>query len=445
MHAHKLMHVVKRIHAAKHANTAKIGIQRLIHLITLTSLLVGLAGCLAVTPQTSDSERHPFRPPSVKSQSDERGFWRHQVHYAFPEKYYTVKDDRNQLWEIAVTDSHAITPVAENTPTLVLIHGRGANSGYFYQLTRQMLDAGFRVVTVDLPGDGKSQPGNLQNAVPLPLADSRKLVHNVLVEQMNIPKATYLGHSLGAQWVLGYALKFPRNVEKLILESPYGLEEYAPSVKVNESETLALFDPLIKYDYEQWQNRWSVLGYFDREFRKTAEDIRLFNYFQKLNAKTGAIEPASVGYFQTHSIDSTFLTRVRTELIWAPADEFERYLRKSEWDIYGQGIEVLRNDPQSLPKQLEYVQAPVLMVFGGQDPFLPNTAFSGNRHLREQVIKPAFIRLASSGYLPKVVIYPGAGHIPHADQATAFSKDVIRFVQFGDVDSAEEDPLGYAN
>ena len=51
-------------------------------------------------------------------------------------------------------------------------------------------------------------------------------------------------------------------------------------VSINESESLPLFDPLMKYDYEKWQQQWSTLGYFDREFRKDAEDIQLFNYFQ---------------------------------------------------------------------------------------------------------------------------------------------------------------------
>lgn len=401
-----------------------------------------LSGCSQL-PVSPDGGENPFTPPFVQAHSEEKGFWRHQVHYAFPEKYYRVSDARNQLWEIAITDSHALKSIPPETQTLVLIHGRGAHSGYFYQLTRSALKAGLRVVTVDLPGDAKSLPGNIANAIPLPLEDSRRLVHNVLAQQMNILRATYLGHSLGAQWALGYALKYPAQVEKLILESPYGLEEYDMQVSINESESLALFDPLMKYDYEKWQQQWSTLGYFDREFRKDAEDIQLFNYFQKLNPQTGKIEPSPVGYFTEQSIDSVFFTRVRTEIIWSPADEFERYLRKSEWDIYAQGIEVLRNDPNSLPKQLENIQAPVMMAFGQRDPFLPNTAFSGNQNLKEQVIKPAYIRLASSGHLPKVVIYPDAGHIPHADQPAAFARDVIRFIQFGDLESPQEDPLGY--
>ncbi len=382
-------------------------------------------------------------PPAVLADVSTGSFWKDQVQYPFPVRYFNVKDARDQIWQIAVVDSHYGFPVTQDTPVLILIHGRGANSGYFYQLMRYATKAGIRVVAVDLPGYGKSLPGNLQNQIPRTMDDSRRLVFNVLVQQMNIETATYLGHSMGGQWVLGYALKYPDAVDKIILESSYGLEEYNTEILLNDSKQLAIFNPIIRYDYGKWQSVWSRLGYFDREFAKTAEDIRLFYHFKKLDPETGTIVSSPIGYFKNRSIDSTFLTRVRTQMIWSTADEYERYLRTSIWDIYGQGIEIRKEDPRSLVKNLEHIQAPVLMTFGEADPFLPTTSFSHNRNLRLDIVKPAFIRMASSGYLPKVVFYKQSGHIPHADEAKQFSTDVIQFIQFGDVISEQEDPLSY--
>ncbi|PIE38861.1 MAG: alpha/beta hydrolase [Gammaproteobacteria bacterium] len=382
-------------------------------------------------------------PPAVLADSSKGSFWKNQVKYPLPVQYFSVKDARDQIWEIAVMDSYLGFPVDEDTPTLVLIHGRGANSGYFYQLMRYAMEADIRVVAVDLPGYGKSLPGNLGNQIPRTMDDSRKLVFDVLVQQMNIKKAAYLGHSMGGQWVLGYALNYPNAVEKLILESSYGLEEYSTTVPINESEQLAIFNPIMRYDYSKWQSIWSRLGYFDQEFAKSAEDIRVFYHFQKLDPETGSITRSPVGYFKNQSIDSIFLTRVRTQMIWSTADEYERYIRNSIWDIYGQGIELRREDPDSLVKNLEHIRVPVLMAFGEADPFLPTTLFSNNRNIRHDIVKPAFIRLASSGYLPRVVFYKRSGHIPHADQAKKFAADVIQFIGNGEVVSKQEDPLAY--
>ena len=82
-------------------------------------------------------------PPFVQAHSEEKGFWRHQVHYAFPEKYYRVSDARNQLWEIAITDSHALKSIPRDTDSGA--HSRPRCPQWiFYQLTRSALKAGLR-------------------------------------------------------------------------------------------------------------------------------------------------------------------------------------------------------------------------------------------------------------------------------------------------------------
>ena len=58
------------------------------------------------------------------------------------------------------------------------------------------------------------------------MQDMREVVHELVVNQLGVKRATYLGHSLGGQLVLGYALTYPEAVTSLVLEAPAGLEEY---------------------------------------------------------------------------------------------------------------------------------------------------------------------------------------------------------------------------
>ena len=57
-----------------------------------------------------------------------------------------------------------------------------------------------------------------------------------------VKKAFYLGHSLGGQVVLGYALDLAGRGESLILEAPAGLEEYPREVAIAPGKTAKLFD-----------------------------------------------------------------------------------------------------------------------------------------------------------------------------------------------------------
>ena len=109
-------------------------------------------------------------------------------------------------------------------PVLVLLHGRAMNSGYWGQLLEKPLAAGWRVIAIDWSHSGKSLPKNLNLPVNRSLEESRQLVFDLVVKQLGIHKATYLGHSLGGQLAAGYAIAHPENVERLVLYAPGGLE-----------------------------------------------------------------------------------------------------------------------------------------------------------------------------------------------------------------------------
>ncbi len=386
-----------------------------------------------------NSELIIFSNPSVSAIEDVDSFWKERVQYPLHVEYFHAKDRLGKDWEIAVADSHGGLKKQSNIPILVLVHGRGANLGYFSQLIEASVANGIRVIAFDLPGYGKSLPGNLQNDIPRSLEDTRELVYDVLVKQKNIGRATYLGHSMGGQWVIGYALKYPESVEKIILESSYGLEEYGAYLALDESQLIPAFDPAYLNDYSQWQRAWKPLGLLEQEFEKTPEDIEN-TYKLKVDPESGA--PVG-GYFYQTSRDGDFLTKTRIEMTLSHFEEYKRYVKTSVWDIYCQGVEVLRNNPKSLFKRLREINVPVFLAFGELDPYLPNSLFSGNRDLKGELIRGVYNQLLSTGREPAIIMYPESGHVPHADAAENFASDVIEFVQTGKLGDLRPSPVSF--
>ncbi len=99
------------------------------------------------------------------------------------------------------------------------------------------LQRGLRVIAPDLPHYGMSGPGNLDKSPARTMQDMRDVVHELVVNQLGVKQAFYLGHSLGGQVVLGYALSWPDAVQGLVLEAPAGLEEYPREFAIAPGKT----------------------------------------------------------------------------------------------------------------------------------------------------------------------------------------------------------------
>lgn len=421
-------------------NTFHHGYQRLFAVL-LTAMFAALLGACTGAPPRSTSAH---AEPTVAAGDPARSFWRDQVQYAYPVQYAMAGDGRGVTWEIAYMDVYAGGGDRNDAPTLVLVHGKGANAGYFSELMEDALAAGLRVVAFDLPNYGKSIPGNLDRPVARTLEDTREAAHDLLVRQLGIKRAAYLGHSMGGQWVVGYALRYPEAVSKIVLESSAGLEEYPTAIRLPSGVDWPIFDPAYRYDYERWDQVWGPLGHLKNEFAKTERDIRAFYYFEKIDKDTGKLQPSEVGYFRNDSVDARFLTETRVEMIRGNRREYERYIKTYVRDVYALGIEVRREAPASLYKRLPEIDVPVFIAFGEGDPFIPTTVLSGLTDLRNQIIKPAFEMLAERGPEPVVAVYADAGHFLHTDYPVRFGADVVSFVKSGTIQSETEDPAGYS-
>jgi pimeloyl-[acyl-carrier protein] methyl ester esterase len=95
-------------------------------------------------------------------------------------------------------------------PDLVLLHGWGLNLRVWDGLTRE-LSKSFRVITVDLPGHGRS-PWNPKARTP---AEQAWQVHAALASRSD--RYSLLGWSMGGQIAIDLAAAMPGSVERLVL------------------------------------------------------------------------------------------------------------------------------------------------------------------------------------------------------------------------------------
>lgn len=93
----------------------------------------------------------------------------------------------------------------------ILLHGNGQNGNYFkHQI--DYFSNNYRMIAVDTRGHGKSPRGN----APFTMDQFVEDLHNLL-EKTELSKVILLGFSDGANIAMKYAIKYPENIEALIL------------------------------------------------------------------------------------------------------------------------------------------------------------------------------------------------------------------------------------
>jgi homoserine O-acetyltransferase len=378
-----------------------------------------------------------YRVPGVGANIDpSKSFWKEYVTYPYPVKYANVKDGNGATWQIGYMDEYAGDK--PDPQVLVIIHGKGAFGGHYGNVMQYALRSGFRVITPDLPHYGMSGPGNLDKSPARTMQDMREVVHELVVNQLGVKRAAYMGHSLGGQLILGYALNWPDTVQDLILEAPAGLEEYPRDVVVAPGKTAPLFDRSFERDFEKWKQVWEPTGVLAAEIGRTEQGVRDFFYFKKRDPVTGAVAKSKSGYFMNDSEYARFHTEQRVGLIKGNPKELEQWVNVFIYDIYGMVVELQRDDPKNLYDRLTQIKVPIFLAFGDKEPFIPGTSLNGLKDLGRDVINPFMLRMTDAGNRPVLKIYPDTGHFIHTDNPVEFAADMVDFITLGNV---EQSPL----
>jgi len=176
------------------------------------------------------------------------------VKYAYPVKYFSVQTEGQDV-RMAYMD--VVPQQRANGRTVVLFHGKNFGGYYWTNVIKALTDRGFRVIVPDQIGFGKSSKPFIHYSF-----HQMARWNKMLLDSLGIQKASILGHSMGGMLATRYALLYPQNVEKLLLENPIGLEDYrgfVPYVNTEEqykTELKATAESVRKYYQTSYFTLW---------------------------------------------------------------------------------------------------------------------------------------------------------------------------------------------
>jgi len=104
-------------------------------------------------------------------------------------------------------------------PAVIMLHGFGS-SLHTWEPWARALDDDYRIIRVDLPGSGLSEPDPADD-----YSDGRTMqVIIALMDRLEVGRASFIGNSIGGRIAWRFAAENPERVEKLVLISPDGFE-----------------------------------------------------------------------------------------------------------------------------------------------------------------------------------------------------------------------------
>lgn len=250
-----------------------------------------------------------------------------------------------------------------DAPAVVLLHGFGS-SLHTWDAWLTPLAERRRVIALDLPGAGLTGPD-----LDRDYSDGRSVaILAALLDSLRIPRATFIGNSLGGRLAWRFAAAHPERTDRLVLVSPDGFAsegfEYgvAPKVPLTaEAMRVVLPKPIVRASLAP--------AYADRT---KLQDATVTRYYELLRAP---------------GVRVALLDRLRQAILTPP-------------------------EPM-----LRTITAPTLLLWGTQDSLIPIA--NAQDYLRAM----SDVRL---------VTLPGVGHLPMEEAPEASLREVLAFLDAPD-------------
>ena len=102
---------------------------------------------------------------------------------------------------------------------IMLLHGWGGSSKSLAGLADFLVNGGYRVINVDLPGFGESEMPERAYG----MNDFVGLIHDLIV-RLELRKPVVVGHSFGGQIAMFLAMKYPSLISKIVLVNASGIK-----------------------------------------------------------------------------------------------------------------------------------------------------------------------------------------------------------------------------
>ncbi|MDQ6747363.1 MAG: alpha/beta fold hydrolase [Candidatus Dormibacteraeota bacterium] len=249
-------------------------------------------------------------------------------------------------------------------PAIVLVHGFNHHAEAWVRNIAVLANAGHRVVALDLPGFGRSGVPRMQYSLR---GYSTFLVK--FLDALDIPRAHLVGSSMGGAVVLKTALTDPLRVISVTGVDPAGMFDSVPW-----AWALAA-NPVVRAALRQVMGR-----------RKMLEWSHARAYHDPKLSSARQVDVMAEAYSQP-GYKNHILGMAETML--------------------------LKPDDGMLWEQLPQLQLPALIVWGRQDRTLPvRHAYRAAHRIRGAELQ----------------IYDRCGHLPMYEQADAFNRDLLAFI-----------------
>jgi len=272
----------------------------------------------------------------------------------------------------SVAYRHHPGPTASDVPIL-LIHGMGSSTRTWVDIPERLAAGGVGVLVVDLPGHGDSSRGRGDYSLGSMASALRDLL-----DHLGIARVHLVGHSLGGGITLQFHYQFPERVETVTLVSSGGLgEEVFPVLR---AATLPGADLVIRAAINR---------------RTLAAAEWLGRSLERVGVRARVLQPHALetaGWLAEEDRRIAFLSTVRSVI-----------------DPGGQRVCAL--DTLDLLHERR-----VLIVWGDRDPMIPVA-----HGLRAHELIPG----------SRLVVFPGAGHEPHAFDPARFTDELLAHVRGG--------------
>ena len=130
-----------------------------------------------------------------------------------------------------------------NGHTVLLLHGNNFGGFYFKAIIDGLTKEGFRVITPDQIGYGRSS----KPIAPFNFNSQARNTWRILQHE-KIEKVMVIGHSMGGMLAARFATQFPKSVERVVIYNPIGLTDgrfERPMTPIDEA-----YQQNLKTDYQ---------------------------------------------------------------------------------------------------------------------------------------------------------------------------------------------------